>query len=125
MANTTKVHGVRVFRDMDKTIRVKIKRKDGTVSEHEAFPIAALAAALGKANPHTIRQWEYKGIIPPPLTQALRGSRRYYLREEIEVYVRVYIESGAGLGVSFLRVGFPDKLRKELYVLKKQLIGEA
>jgi hypothetical protein len=55
--------------------------------ELELYPIGAVAKALGRSS-RTIRRWETRGLIPPPLYERRsrnpHGRRRLYTRQEIE-----------------------------------------
>lgn len=75
--------------------------------EMQFFPIGALALALGKRSPNTLRAWEKEGILPKSVyvkpSRDPRGRRRMYTRAMVEGLVKIAKEEGVWL---------PDKGKK-------------
>ena len=87
------------------------------------YKIHELARHIGKSS-HTIRQWEKKGMIPPPLLDAFgrpRGGRRY-IEEEVLIYREMVTRYKPRAGKE-IPEDFICHLKAELETLRDNLLG--
>lgn len=85
------------------------------------FSIGHLAMALGRSTA-TIRRWQRRGIIPPPIC-SMPTQERYYLQEEVEVYRRVSRAHDLRTGASIESSGFIRAIHAEVGSLKKRIVA--
>lgn len=97
------------------------------------YSIGWMAYAF-RRHPETVKTWEKKGFLPPPILRT-GGKWRYYTANEIEDYSVIFQSSGVGSGARFdkqaFAMNFFDRMRhlKELFradptQVKKHLSNE-
>lgn len=96
--------------------RVKIASKEVTL-----YGIGHLALALRRSTA-TIRRWQRKGIIQPPLV-ATADKVRWYTQQEVEMYKRLMMNHDLMTGLDIEATGFPREASAEVYKLRKQMFG--
>ena len=83
------------------------------------YSIGHMALALHRSTA-TIRRWQRKKIIPPPLVKTKDGAR-WYLKEELELYKRLVMNFNITTGVSIEETGFVIEVHGEIQALGKKL----
>ena len=96
--------------------RVKIGGKEVTL-----YGIGHLALALRRSTA-TVRRWQRKGIIQPPLV-ATADKVRWYTQPEVELYKRLMMNHNLMTGLDIESTGFPREASAEVYKLRKQMFG--
>jgi hypothetical protein len=88
----------------------------------EVYSLQFLAAKLHR-RPASIKFWEWKKIIPKPLLR-VKDGRRWYTKEEVELYVRLAEEEQIMNGKSFEKTKFTVRAFGELSILERKLAEE-
>lgn len=88
-------------------------------AQFRVYSVGHLAARMNRTSA-TLRRWHRDKVIPDPIIKLTDGNR-WYLEEEIDIYVRVAIRLGVRNGISIEDTGFPMELRQELSVLRERL----
>jgi len=86
------------------------------------YTLYALSARINK-DPHTLRLWEARGVLPEPMfrgpSRGARAGKRLYTLGEIDVIARTVEEFGPGRG-RLVDEGFKRTLRDRLNVVRVQ-----
>lgn len=96
------------------TKRITLNGKTLTV-----YSVSHLAARIHR-RPATVRVWQWRKMIPPPIIKTLDGNR-WYLEEELEIYVRIVGECEVKSGSSMEKSGFRQRIWSEIEKLKQRL----
>lgn len=83
------------------------------------YSVGHLALVLHRSTA-TIRRWQRKNIIPPPLVKTKDGAR-WYLKEELELYKRLIASYALCTGSSIEETGFAKEAYAEIQSIKNKL----
>lgn len=100
----------------------KIKGKEFTL-----YPISTLVEVLNehlptKRTPQTIRLWERKAIIPPPLFKI--SGIRLYTAQEIKIIVETAIKYNLRQGSSISKTFFSEEVWDKIEEVRKSYFEE-
>lgn len=87
------------------------------------FSLRYLAEKLGRS-PITVRIWEFRRVIPPPMIRSKSGLR-WYTKEEVDLYVRLAEEEQLKNGANFAKTKFTKRAFCEVEVLRRKLVTAA
>lgn len=94
--------------------KVRLKGEDVTL-----YGIGHMALHL-KRSTATIRRWQRAGVILPPIV-ATTDKVRWYLKEEIEIYLRLMRKYNLQTGLDIEKTGFPQEANAEIQKLRRTL----
>lgn len=88
----------------------------------ELFYVSKLAEAVSR-DPHTIRGWERKGVLPDCMFRDKAG-RRLYSKEQIDTIVTLLKEENVRQGQDIAKTNFIKKVHEQLAELKEEYLTD-
>lgn len=89
----------------------------------ELFYLGVLSKAI-KRDPHTVRDWERKGVLPDCMFRDKSG-KRLYSQDQIDIIARLIQEEGIRQGQGIAKTNFIKKVHAELDTLKQEYLTDS